>query len=66
MAISMVVLDVRAHTCLSPAWASRHLGLEGTCSSEPAAVGPGALGRASARDRVTGQPTGSSAAETQR
>lgn len=53
-------------TCLLPAWASRHLGLEGACNSEPAAIGPGALRRASARDRVTGQPTGSSKGETQR
>ena len=66
MAVSMAVLDARACTCLLPAWASCHLGLEGACSSEPAAIGPGALRRASARDRVTGQPTSSSAEETQR
>ena len=66
MAVSMAVLDAMACTCLLPAWASCHLGLEDACSSEPAAIGPGALRRASARDRVTGQPTSSSAEETQR
>ena len=66
MAVSMAVLDARACTCLLPAWASCHLGLEDACSSEPAAIGPGAPCRASARDRVTGQPTSSSAEETQR
>lgn len=59
---SMAVLDARAHTCLLLAWASCHLGLEGVCSSKPAAISQAPW--AGATDRVTGQPNCSPAAET--